>query len=176
MTHDTPTILITYANDSKAPLRVAEEAKAVQRLLERVPNKAYAIKLLPEVSTADLVADLMHIEHDLEVLHYCGHADRAVLAFTGQDAGAAKLAERLRFCKNLKFVFLNGCLTRAQVRFFHEAGVPYILATSAKVKDGEALWFALQVYHYLSLGNEVTEAFERAKADAALENMGFLVA
>jgi CHAT domain len=165
-----PIILITYANDAQAPLRVATEAKAVQRLLEQVPNKAYTIKLLPEVSTADLAEDLMHIEQDLEVLHYCGHANADALAFTDKHAGAAKLAERLRFCKNLQFVFLNGCLTRDQVRFFHEAGVPYILATSAKVNDDEALWFALQVYKYLSLGNEVMDAFERAKADAALEN------
>ena len=29
----------------------------------------------------------------------------------------------------LKLVFLNACATKAQVRFFHQAGVPAVIAT-----------------------------------------------
>jgi hypothetical protein len=119
-----------------------------------------------------LADELMHLEQDLEVFHYCGHARPGALAFTTGDAGAEKLAARLKHCQNLKLAFLNGCQTQAQVRFFHEAGVPYILATSAKIADGQAHWFALQFYKYLTLGHEVAEAFEKAKADADLDGRG----
>lgn len=165
-----PTILIAYANDTKGSLRVASESKDIQRLLDRVFNKDYKVKLLPEITTADLTDELMHIEQDLAIFHYCGHAHPGALQFTDKDADAPKLAERLRQCVNLKFVFLNGCQTKEQVRFFHKAGVPFILATSVKIKDDEAHWFATQFYKYLILENNAIAAFEKAKADAGLEN------
>jgi hypothetical protein len=164
-----PTILITYANDAKAPLRVTMESNAVQTILADMPDKGFEIRTLSEVSTAGLVEFLTSNDQGLEVLHYCGHANSNALAFSGNSADAQRLAERLRFCKNLKLVFLNGCQTKGQVRFFHEAGVPYILATSAKVKDDEAIWFAEQFYKYLARGHDVEEAFEKARADGRVD-------
>ena len=165
-----PTILIITANDAKSSLQVAAEAKEIQRTLDRVVNKNYQVKLLPETSTADIVEVLMHLDADLEIFHYCGHAHPGALQFTSQDVDASKLAERLRFCPNLKLAFLNGCQTKAQAKLFHDAGVPYIIATAAKIEDGEALWLATQFYKYLTLGNNVPNAFQKTLKDAALED------
>ena len=43
---------------------------------------------------------------------------------------------------SLKLVFLNACATKAQVRFFHQAGVPAVIATPNKVLDKDAFNFS----------------------------------
>lgn len=164
-----PSILIITTNDAQSSLQTIDEGKDIQRLLDQVFNKNYSVKLVPNVTTTQLVAELGHLEEKLEVLHYCGHANSSSIQFTDRDVEVRNLAARLKSCPNLKLVFLNGCQTKDQVQFFHEAGIPHIIATTNNIEDKEARWLSAQFYKYMVLGNNIDTAFDKILKDAAIE-------
>lgn len=169
-----PAILIATSNtDPERPIQTNTEAKQIDRLLSRLFNKNYEVVLLPDAGTAEVTDRIMDLEDRLEIFHYCGHANPKALSLADQHAAADRLAERLKFCPNLKLVFLNGCETKEQAPFFQRAGAPYVIATGTKIPDTDAQWLAVQFYHYLALGNTVTDAFEKTMADAALQDWNF---
>ena len=160
-------ILLIYANDTQASLQQLEkEAKTINRLLDRVPNKSYSIKMIPAIEATDLIDELAHNGTELQILHYAGHADARAIDVAGQSAQAKNLAKQLQRCANLQLVFLNGCNTMEQVPFFHEAGIPYVIATNALIRDEKASWIASQFYLYLTLGRDISDAFQAVEEDA----------
>jgi hypothetical protein len=164
-----PNILIIYANDQQRQLAMLEkESKEISRLLDRVPHKNYSVKMIPAVQPAELLDELANNGHELEILHYSGHADSRTLFFAEQEIKSGNLADRLSLCPNLKLVFLNGCATMGQIANFHAAGVPYVVATSREVEDTKSYWIAAQFYQYLTLAQSVEEAFESIRKDGVV--------
>ena len=167
----TTTLLLLTANDPDQHLPLlTQEGKDLQRLLNAAPRKNYQVVLSPESDAEDLIKELNAPGRQIEVLHYAGHADGAQLRLRDGDASAEALANKLRTVGTVKLVFLNGCATRRQLRFFHAAGIPFVIATTRKVADERAFWVATQLYQYLTLGRTLQQAFAEVVADAGLQH------
>lgn len=161
------TILLITANDPNAPLNsLSEESKDIQRTLSSLPGKDYETILVPDTSIKDLIEEFKIVDRQIEVIHYAGHADHNSLRFTDADATSQELAKKIKLQGTVKFVFLNGCATSGQVQFFHEAGVPFVLATLRSVADQKAHWVATQFYQYWTRKKSLKKAMEEVVADA----------
>lgn len=161
-----PTILLFTANDpDQRLLQLSREGKEIQRLLNSVPGRDYDIVLVPDATVPDIIEELKVPDREVEIIHYAGHAGPDQLRLTDGDVEAQALAEKLRNLRTVKLVFLNGCATRAQVQFFHAAGIPFIVATRRKVEDERAFWVAFQFYQYLTLGRSLREAYNEVVID-----------
>lgn len=164
------TFLLLTANDPANPLALlTRESKDIQRLLNAAPRKNYEVVLLPESDTEDLIKELNMPGRQVEVLHYAGHANGAQLRLTDVDADAQALAAKLRAAGTVKLIFVNGCASQGQVRFFHEAGIPFVIATTRPIGDTQAFWVAVQLYQYLTLGRTLRQAFAEVITDANLQ-------
>jgi hypothetical protein len=163
------TILILTANDPNDKLQMlARESKDIQFLLHNAVRKNYEVVLLPEATISDILIALNVPNREIEVLHYAGHANSSMLRLHDMDAEAASLANKLRSLNTLKLVFINGCASKGQVEFFHNANISLVIATSRPINDTKASWVATQFYQYLSLGRSARAAFEEVVKDAAL--------
>ncbi|MEO6038756.1 MAG: CHAT domain-containing protein, partial [Saprospiraceae bacterium] len=164
------TLLLLTANDpdNHLPL-LTREGKDLQRLLNAVPRKQYEVVFSPESDTEDLIKELNVANRQVELLHYAGHANGSQLRLTDVDAEAAVLAEKLRSAGTVKVIFINGCASQGQVRFFHAAGIPFVIATTRPVEDKQAFWVASQLYQYLALGRRLKQAFAEVMTDARLQ-------
>lgn len=162
-----PTILLVTANDKADRLdKLTAEVKEIQRTLNSAYGRDYETVLVPETSIEDLIEEFKVPDREIEVLHYAGHADSHSIRLADGSAEAEALAAKIRTRKTVKFVFLNGCATKGQVKYFHEAGVPFVLATSRPVGDDKAQWLATQFYQYLTLNRSLRQAMEEVVIDA----------
>ena len=161
------TILLITANDPNEPLNsLSEESKEIQRILNSTPNRDYEVVLVPDTTIKDLIEEFKVPNRTIEVIHYAGHADKHTLRFTDADAEAQLLAQKIKLQGTVKFVFLNGCATDGQVQFFHEADVPFVLATVKNVGDQKAYWVATQFYQYLTIKKSIKKAIAEVVTDA----------
>ncbi len=162
------TILIATANDARGTLELANEANEIQNILLKRIVGNYQVQVIPEATTQRLVEALNLPNTEIEILHFSGHANGASLYFTDTAADAAVLSERLRGYASLKLVFLNGCATKKQVEFFHNVGIPFVIATSRPVEDAAASNIATCIYDYLTLGKSLRETMRLVTLDARL--------
>ncbi|SEJ59789.1 CHAT domain-containing protein [Dyadobacter sp. SG02] len=165
-----PTVLIFYANNQGQTYlgELDKECKGIQQLLNAVERREYEVSLIPQTSISDIIKELNIPGRLVEIIHFSGHANDSVLLFGDNAADAAAFADKLKSVRTVKLAFLNGCSSKGQVRFFHDAGVPYVIATSRPVEDTKASWLANQFYNYLSLGRTVNAAFDEIQKDARL--------
>lgn len=162
-----PTILLLTANDSSNQLdKLTAEVKEIQRTLNSAYGRDYETVLVPETSIEDLIKEFNIPNREIEVLHYAGHADGHALQLADGNADAEALAAKIKTRQTVKFVFLNGCATAGQVKYFHQAGVPFVLATSRPVDDTKAQWLSTQFYQYLTLNRTLRQAMEEVVIDA----------
>jgi hypothetical protein len=162
-----PTILLLTANDQNERLeKLTAEVKEIQRTLNSAYGRDYETVLVPETSLEDLIQEFNVPNREIEVLHFAGHADGNTLQLTDGNLEAEALAAKIRTRQTVKFVFLNGCATKGQVKFFHNASVPFVLATSRPVDDTKAQWLATQFYQYLTLNRTLRQAMEEVVIDA----------
>lgn len=163
------TILILTVNDPQNSLKkLSEEGKEIQRILNAAPARTFDTALIPDASIQDLISEFKVPDREIEVLHFAGHANSQGLQFTDDRADASILAGKIRLHRSLKLVFLNGCATRKQVQYFHEAGVPFVVATSRPVGDSKAHWIATQFYQYLTLKRSLKKAWQEVVSDVDL--------
>lgn len=103
-----PTLLLVSANDPDNRLnQLSNEAKEIQRTLNKAHGKAYDVALTPDASIQDLIEELKIPNRKIEVLHYAGHADSTLIQLTDGDANAEALAEKLQRLQSLKLIFLQ---------------------------------------------------------------------
>ena len=118
---------------------------------------------------ANWVAELQDCRKEMSIFHFSGHANSQLLLFMQADGSPAKvegskvasLFEK-DLAPSLKLVFLNACATKAQVRFFHQAGVAAVIATPNKVLDKDAFNFSDIFYRGLLSGLTLRQAFNDA--------------
>jgi hypothetical protein len=101
----------------------------------------------------------------IKFLHYAGHSSQKGISY--QQDGETKLMSKdnlVTFLKNqqLRFVFLNSCLSEVIAQELHEAGVPIVIGTTDKVGDKDAVVIAKQFYTTLAgkPGRTFLHAFE----------------
>ena len=108
-------------------------------------------------------------QSEIDIFHFSGHAGR--YAIQTQEQGnesvitfAKGLADFIGMQNGVKLVFLNGCSTKEQVKHFHEAGIPVVIATQRPVPDRFAREFAERFYQFLAREHPIQMAFKEAKA------------
>lgn len=166
------TALIFYANSPEQAVlhKLAEEGKNIQYLLNGSSRKFFNVVLVPEAKTEDVIKELNSPNSEIEVIHFAGHANRSQLLFGDNKADVTTLAQKLKELQTVRMVFINGCKSKEQIVFFHEAGIPFVIATSRDVGDEAAAWFASTFYFYLGRGDDVKKAFEQTFLDAGLQH------
>lgn len=105
------------------------------------------------------------VSGNIKFLHYAGHSSQKGIAYQADGEMKLMLKENLvAFLKNqqLRFVFLNSCLSESIAQDLHEAGVPIVIGTTAKVGDKDAVKIAKQFYSTLAgmPGRTLLQAFE----------------
>jgi len=160
-----PVFLFSFANNSLKPLaQLTDEDHEIHEIFSPLASSGQ-IQIVREsfVTTKSISSSLK--QNDITLLHYSGHANGQSLLFLDQLAHATGIAHSLGRQKNLKFVFLNGCSTFPQVRLLLDQGVPAVLATSVKINDTRAKFFAISFYHSIALGKTIKVAFDQAVGD-----------
>lgn len=165
----TPTVLIFTANDQNGSLTtLSVEGKTIQRTLNSTTGRTFETVLVPDATIDDVIQEFNVPDREIEILHYAGHAGDQAWKFKDDLVEANNLAAKIKARRTVKLVFLNGCATIDQVDFFHEAGVPFIVATSKPVEDENATWLATQFYQYLTLKRSLKKAMEEVEVDAKM--------
>lgn len=169
-----PTVLIFYANTSNQTYlkKLAEEGKEIQRILNSVSGRDYEVAIIPEAGVQNIIDELNVPNREVEIIHYAGHSNQQQLLLNDTNVKASDLSNKLKSRKSLKLVFINGCSSHGHVRFFHQTGIPYVIATSRPIEDEKATWVATQFYQYLSLRKSVNEAFDEVVKDSQLLKKG----
>lgn len=177
-TRDTrPVILLLSANarpgDDQGFLRnLAQERRVIQ---DKFAPLSSTHRLVVETNvTHRRFADLLrvHLKRIIGV-HFGGHADVRGLQFENErgdlvPAYVGGLAGRLAAMPELRWVFLNGCVTRTQVDELHAQVTVPTIVTEHAIVDAVALEFAEQFYASLIAGLSLAEAYAAANDYLAL--------
>ena len=164
-------VFIAYANspDTDRHLPALEgEHDALKGQFMPLDSKEY-IKLVraENSSTAEFLQVLGLYSGQIALLHFSGHAGAKAIELAdgaGNASGMGQiLSGNLKDGKQqLRLVFLNGCATAGQVKAFHDAGVPAVIATSVPVFDRIAARFSEAFYRALTNKKSIAEAFNFA--------------
>ncbi|WBM74218.1 CHAT domain-containing protein [Saprospira grandis] len=162
--NERPVILLNFANQQDAHLDLLKEESSRLNDILSIAHDQGSIELYREenVNVDQLIKALNRFKERIIVFHYAGHADGNSLHFDGDTAEAVGLAELLGQLPNLKFVFLNGCSTQAQVDYLLEKGVKAVIATSVAIADDKALLFSETFYRALANRSTIDSAFQFA--------------
>lgn len=171
-------ILFLGANPSDStPLHLDEEVRAIDRAIT-MAHLGSRCELCQKwaVRVADLQGYLLAVKP--QVLHFSGHgsADRSILLQGDDGASRPVAAERLarllaRFNQRLRCVVLNACYTKAHGEALAEH-IDCVVGMSTAVGDPAAIRFSTAFYLAVASGCSVEDAFEQARADIELGEMG----
>lgn len=115
---------------------------------------------------SEIVQDINAFSSYLCIFHYAGHANSNEIHLADkkvQGKNIAHLLSNSAESPNLKLVFLNGCSTNGQVKFFLEFPQNLaVIATHCPINDSKAKKFAHRFYGFLVDGKSIKEAFDNA--------------
>lgn len=167
-----PTIFLTFAQDHKNAHRFLKNlGREKERLRRTFTDKKEHIQAKFAVSEdpADWVAELQDCRKEITLFHFSGHANSQLLQFMQNDGSPAHISGRRiaplfekELAPHLDLVFLNACATSGHVKYFHEVGVPIVIATPKSVLDTDAFKFSDIFYRSLMEGNTLKQAFNDA--------------
>ena len=163
---NTPLIFFAFANDQDAHLGLLkEESRVLFQAMEELDRKEY-IRVYREESadTKDIFNGFTRYKDRVAIFHYGGHANGSHLRLEAGVGDSRGLAALLGEQKTLKLAFLNGCSSKGQVKTLFDAGVKAVIATSVKIEDGKAVYFAQQFYEALANKRTIGQAFGLAQA------------
>lgn len=164
-----PVALIIFSNDLDNFLsNIETERKLIEEALEHYDdNNRLKVITRSSVSIEELFRLFNRYSGRIVLFHFSGHAGGNGLQFnrkvtqteTGKAAGIANLIGREAKAQ-LKFVFLNGCSTTAQVQQLKAVGVPNIIATHYPISDNQAVGFSRALYRSWAKSDKLTTAFD----------------
>lgn len=159
-----PVLFLAFANSATDPLRqLSEEENHIRKLLlQRAQQQHYHIHPDSHATLSTIRQYLTEYRNQVWLFHYGGHADSEQIMLGSGDANSDGVAAMLAEQETLKLVFLNGCSTQAQVKKLLELGIAAVIATQAPIDDELAREFSGHLYHALSLGASIGEAFQSA--------------
>jgi len=177
---DTPKTRILFLGVNpldSTPLRLDEEVRVIDRALTAA---ALGNRCQLTQKWAVRVSELQ--EHLLlakpNIVHFSGHGSAdCTIAFQGEDGAtrpvaADRLARLLaQFNEELRCVILNACYTKEHGEAVAEH-IDCVVGMSSTVSDAAAIRFAAAFYLAIASGYSVADAFEQAKADIELGEMG----
>lgn len=158
------TLLLTFANSSAQPLETLDdECSKILSLLRRRNTRDFYVVSDQILNRTNLIENIEAYKEDICVFLFSGHAGRDRLILKDGIGHAVGIAEKLKSCKNLELVILNGCSTAGQVKLLLECKIPIVIATSAKVEDETATQFSVTFFKELAQNRKsIREAFKVA--------------
>ncbi|MEM6348587.1 MAG: CHAT domain-containing protein, partial [Bacteroidota bacterium] len=163
-----PVILLAFANDLQHHGRYLKEVNREMAELGEILDPHALVKLKPSATKEIIENAFQDYEQGIKIFHYGGHAGGQGLETSPTDdvpriTFAKGLADFVGRRKGLKLVFLNGCATKEQVKFFHRSQIPCVIATIRPIQDKVARQFAIRFYRSLSKGQNIKTAFLDAR-------------
>ena len=151
--------------EDRAPLRLAEEARAITQAIERgAEGSALEIADCWAARTGDLQRALL--KHRPQIVHFAGHGSHDDGIHLGDEYGSPRAVGRDALGKLFAIlkpgpavVVLNACDTAPMAAAFSGV-VDYTVAMNAPLPDSWGVLFAEAFYCALSFGVTVREAFE----------------
>lgn len=167
-----PILFIAYANDRVDPeqyLRnLVQEARSIRRIFEDRALTHYRLETRANASLDDIIRVFDQNPGKVQIFHYAGHAGEFQLMLES-DQGHKEFANFEGFTRllaqqeQLRFVFLNGCVTYKQAEAMADAGIPAVISTSEAISDHAALAFAERFYNRMAAYDSVEKAFQAAE-------------
>lgn len=170
-------LFITAAPTDTSRLRIDREFKAVQAILEKVPeNMRPTLRLEPAVQISELAELLRTRKTDL--IHFSGHGDagKAIVETAAETATAVPLKAVARILDSLstppRYVITMACSTMAGGEAL-AAGNRQAICCSGSVDDEKAILFVSSLYRAIfdqtaDAPNSFQACFDRAVLDASL--------
>lgn len=151
--------------EDRAPLRLAEEARAITQAIERGAEGS-----LLEIATcwALRIGDLQRAlqTHAPRIVHFAGHGSQAGEIFLGDEYGSPRAVGGEALAKlfgllqpRATLVVLNACDTARTAEAFSRV-VDFTVAMNAPILDNWGILFAEAFYSSLACGYTVRNAFE----------------
>jgi hypothetical protein len=161
----TKTILIVAVNpkDTQA-LRLAEEVREIKNGLER-SHQRDRFQLVHELAVRSQDVRRAMLDHQPQIVHFCGHGEGVEGLVLEDDAGRAKFvsSEALAtlfglFADRLECVVLNACYSEVQAEAIAQQ-IPTVVGMKAAIGDRAAIEFATGFYDALGAGQSVEFAY-----------------
>jgi hypothetical protein len=168
-------ILLLFANDHNAYLEtLKQESARINNALSELEDRS-AIRIFREESadTDDIINALNRFDGAIAGFHFGGHAHGKGLFMEDAEGHAEGLAQLLGRQHQIRFVFLNGCSTEAQVQRLLQLGVPAVIATTTAIDDTKATEFAGYFYDKLANQGTIRQAFDFASDSISLKYKEF---
>ena len=169
-------ILFLSANPwTTSRILVDEEAREIfERLQEGLYRDQFTLYQHTAIRPGDIQRLLMMYRP--HIVHFSGHGSKKNRIILGGVPGRGKqinrqaLVEVFALYRHVRLVFLNACCTQAQGHSLSEV-IDYCIGASRPIGDRESVTFAGAFYRALGFGKSVKEAFDSARAEAALRNL-----
>lgn len=172
-----PIALIVFSNDLDNFLpNIEKERNLIEEALQHYDD-SNRLKVIARtgVTIEGLFKLFNRYKGRIALFHFAGHADGKGLQLeeNANAQGLADLFRREATEGQLRFVFLNGCSTKAQISALRAASVPSVIATNCPINDNKALEFSQQFYRSLSNADQTApfdypttleKAFDNAKS------------
>ena len=167
-TSQQPIIFLSYANDVEQEhgylSHLEHELSNVKRILT-VPEATHNCQVFVASGNGkQWNKDFIQHRKRMKLFHFSGHGNSYSLLM--QENGTRnvllhkhKLEELLGNCASLELVFLNACKTLGHASTLLEVGVPAVVVTKNRVKDGLAREFSELFYKALISGETLQKAF-----------------
>jgi hypothetical protein len=174
--------ILAFSYDSERPLPGV--TKELQSLKEIIGLKgAMQVQDLWKPKHADVELALGNYSSSkfgdaVHIFHFSGHASPQAQQWNDDADGTVEVdAQRLAdymgcHCKEIKLVFLNGCSSEGQAKYFIDQGARAVIATTRAVGDALAARFAVEFYvHFTNLNaaRSLRLSFEAAWKSVGLQ-------
>jgi hypothetical protein len=166
-----PDVILMAAADpiDLARIQLGREAREIGDALRASTGRdRWKVEHLPSVRLRDLSRALLEVEP--RVVHFSGHGSTSGGLFLEDDAGSAQwvppgaLSELFAAAdREMECVVLNACYSEVQAKAI-SAHVPYVVGTTAEIKDTAAITFSIGFYQALGAGCTIRQAFNMGSA------------
>lgn len=164
-TPKTRKVLILAANPTTTPLRLDEEVREIDSILQRAKKREqFQIKQHWAVRVRDVSHALL--DEKPQIVHFSGHGageDGLVLENeTGQTqfVNAEALAGLFElFANHIECVVLNACYSEVQAKAIVNY-IPYVIGMNKAIGDKAAIEFAVAFYDALGAGETIDFAYK----------------
>ncbi|NMG21267.1 CHAT domain-containing protein [Brasilonema bromeliae] len=166
------TILILAANPaSTARLRLDAEVRSIEEALQHAP-KGGQFRLVQKGAVRSRDFYLAILEHQPQIVHFCGHGTGVNGIVLEDDTGQPTLVDqetlsqlfKLFAVKGVECVVLNACYSSVQAEAISQY-IQYVVGMNQTIGDKAAIAFAVAFYDALGAGETVEFAFNLGRTE-----------
>lgn len=172
-----PVVLLLGAQSESNPLTaIPKELSKLKDLFKQQENCSvdFDLDYEPYFTQQQLKDKLSQMVGHIAILHFAGHSGSDGLMTDDGAVYSHHIATILNTWKQPPvLIFLNGCSNAGQVKLFHAAGVPLVIATQSAIDDQQAAEFSHEFYRALLSSNQqvtLQTAFDRAGGQVFLSD------